>query len=113
MDTRLEHDGPIVSFNLTALLASRPAAPKASQGTISVECLAISGSTHTLIDSEPHIFYDGDIVTVVHRSKGKASDLATTTVWEWEGLHSQCSEKEETKLNELASQFGTKLINAS
>jgi hypothetical protein len=113
MDAPLEHDdGPIGSFNLTALLASRPAAPKASQGTISVESFAISGSTSTLIDSEPNIFYNGDIVAVVHRAKGKASDLVTTTVWGWEGRHSQCTEKEKKKLNELASRFGTKLISA-
>src|SRR5258706_12323753 len=113
MDTPLEHDdGPIGSFNLTALLASRPAAPKPSQGTISVESFAISGSASTLIDSEPHIFYDGDIVTVVHRAKGKASDLVTTTGWGWEGRRSQCSEKEQKKLNEVASRFGTKLVNA-
>jgi len=108
----LEHDdGPIGSFNLTALLASRPAAPKANQRTISVESFAISGSTSTLIDSEPHIFYDGDIVAIVHRAKGKASDLVTMTLWGWKGRHSQCSENEKQKLNELASRFGTKLIN--
>lgn len=49
----------------------------------------------------------------MHRAKGKASDLVTTTVWGWEGRHSQCSEKEQKKLNELASRFGTKLVNAS
>ena len=113
MNTCVEHeDGPIGSFNLTALLASRPAAPKAIQGTISVESFTISGSTSTLIDSEPHIFYDGDTVAIVHRAKGKSSDLVTTTVWGWEGRHSQCSVTEKKKLNELASRFGTKLITA-
>ena len=113
MNTCVEHeDGPIGSFNLTALLASRPAAPKAIQGTISVESFTISRNTSTLIDSEPHIFYDGDTVAIVHRAKGKSSDLVTTTVWGWEGRHSQCSVTEKKKLNELASRFGTKLITA-
>lgn len=48
----------------------------------------------------------------MHRAKGKASDLVTTTVWGWEGRHSQCGERERKKLSELASRFGTKLVNA-
>ncbi|KAK0454925.1 hypothetical protein EV421DRAFT_1699786 [Armillaria borealis] len=78
-----------------------------SISTISVDVLIISGSSVTVVTQDPLVFYDTEVLAIVHRSKSKSSGLASTTVWAWQGRASQFKEKEEQKLKELASRYGS------
>ncbi|PBK91545.1 hypothetical protein ARMGADRAFT_1013942 [Armillaria gallica] len=82
-----------------------------SISTISVDVLIISGSSATVVTQDPLVFYDTEVLAIVHRSKSKSSGLASTTVWAWQGRASQFKEKEEQKLKELASRYGSNYIN--
>ncbi|KAK0485856.1 hypothetical protein IW261DRAFT_1329900 [Armillaria novae-zelandiae] len=81
-----------------------------SISTISVDVLTLSGSSATIVTQDPLVFYDTEVLVIVHRSKSKSSGLASTTVWAWQGKASQFKEKEEQKLKELASRYGSNYI---
>lgn len=104
-------DLPIPSFNLSRLLSSIPATPKALAGSIiSVEAFVISGSVSTAIKDNLHILYDSEIVAIVYRGKNKSTGLVATTIWAWIGAKASVGEKEEAKLQDLASRFNTSLV---
>ncbi|KAK0195469.1 hypothetical protein F5146DRAFT_1100956 [Armillaria mellea] len=81
-----------------------------SISTISVDVLTISGSSATVVTQDPLVFYDTEVLAIVHRSKSKSSGLASTTVWAWLGRASRFKEKEEQKLKALASRYGSNYI---
>ena len=78
--------------------------------TVSVEIMVITGSTATTLKRDTTIFYDSEVLAVIHRSKSKTSGLATTSVYGWWGRRKQVIEKEQRKLQELAKRYGTILV---
>jgi len=82
-----------------------------SSQTVSVEVLNISGSMATPVTKEPNIFYDGEIVAVVHRAKEKKVGLVSSNVWIWRGKDALLGEKETGKAQELAGRFGTTAVH--
>ncbi|KIM40211.1 hypothetical protein M413DRAFT_446377 [Hebeloma cylindrosporum] len=75
--------------------------------TISVEVLAITGTTATPLSRNLDIFYDSEILAIVHRTKSKSTGLASTTVWCWLGRRSLLGDREERKIHELSKRYGT------
>ena len=112
MKTRVAHeDPPIPAFNLSRLLASVPATPKLAPGAaISTETFLINGSSSTAINENMNVFYDGEIMAIVHRGKSKTTGLVATTVWGWIGSNATLSGKETTKLQDMSSRFNTSLV---
>jgi hypothetical protein len=107
--------GPSISLDsikVSELLKSRPRPfPNADDiQTISVDVFSIIGNAATLISKSPDIFYDTEILVIVHRVKSGASGLATTTVWCWLGKHTRLGDREEKKLKELANRYGTSAV---
>ncbi|THH08146.1 hypothetical protein EW145_g2904, partial [Phellinidium pouzarii] len=80
---------------------------------ISVEVLCIDGGSTVEImrgTSGAFMFYDTEIIAVVHRAKSRASGLVATKVWSWRGRRCEAGEREERKMLELAKRYGTALI---
>jgi len=75
--------------------------------------MSIAGNTSTQISSPFNIFYDSELLAIVHRAKSKASGLVTTNVWGWHGKNRSASENEKRKLEELAKRYGTSLVQSS
>lgn len=100
------------NIKVSELLKSRPRPfPSADDiQTISVDVFSIIGNAATLISKSPDIFYDTEILVVVHRVKSGASGLATTTVWCWLGKNTRLGDREEKKLRELANRYGTSAV---
>lgn len=69
--------------------------------------MIITGNTTIPLFQEQSIFYDTEILAIIHRSKSLESGLVSTMVWIWQGKHSTLGEKEEHKLQELAKRYGT------
>ncbi|CAG7854544.1 SubName: Full=Related to glycinamide ribonucleotide transformylase {ECO:0000313/EMBL:CCA70449.1} [Serendipita indica DSM 11827] len=102
---------PIPTFSLSRLLAPLPGSAKGSLGdVISIEAFLISGTSSTAIKDSIHVVYDQEILAFVSRKKNRTSGLVATTVWAWVGSRASCGEKEEGKLQEVASRFNTTLI---
>lgn len=78
--------------------------------TISVEFLSIIGSAAIVVSGPQCIFYDSEILAVVHRVKSKASGLASTSVWCWLGKETQLGDREDKKLQELSRRYGTSAV---
>ncbi|KAK0461206.1 uncharacterized protein EV420DRAFT_186624 [Desarmillaria tabescens] len=104
-------DEPLPHVDIGRMVAkSPPTRQDGSVNTISVDVLIISGGSATTITQDINVFYDTEVLAVVHRSKSKSSGLASTTVWAWQGKASQLKEKEEQKLKELAARYGSHYI---
>ncbi|KAI0297169.1 hypothetical protein BC826DRAFT_1090943 [Russula brevipes] len=58
------------------------------------------------------IFYDSEVLAIVHRVKAKPSGLVETMLWGWQGRRSQIGEREQRKLKDMARHYGTKLYLA-
>lgn len=58
------------------------------------------------------MFYDTEVLAIVHRFKSKSSGLVDTRVWSWQGLRSQLAEKGSFKLQELCKRYGSNLVGA-
>lgn len=67
----------------------------------------ISGRTATAVTREPNVFYDSEVVTIIHRAKGNTGQLMSNKVWIWRGRNANFEEKEERKAKELTERFGT------
>ena len=80
--------------------------------TISVDVMAIVGTSATTVP-ESGVFYDSEVLAIVHRSKTKSSGLVGMKVWSWCGKRAKIGEKEERKLQELARRYNTTLVNSS
>ncbi|KAI5828968.1 hypothetical protein K523DRAFT_243224 [Schizophyllum commune Tattone D] len=105
------NDGPLPKINAQALLQRAPRPDKKDKQTISVEVLQISGNNATAVpDASANIFYDNEVLAIIHRHKSKKSGLVDTTVWGWKGAKSELSEREERKLGELAKRYHTDII---
>lgn len=111
----VDHDDPpLPKINIDALLrAHQPSTSNtiADATTISVEVMIISGNNAIAISQDPEIFYDAEVLAVIHRSKSKSTGLVSTAVWGWFGKNSQVSELERSKLEELSKRYGTTLVS--
>ncbi|KAG5648543.1 hypothetical protein DXG03_003154 [Asterophora parasitica] len=96
-------------FNIEPLLKynTRPVQLEPGTTTISVEVMAITGTTASNVTKDLAIFYDTEILAIIHRSKSKLSGLVSTAVWGWEGKRATLGEREQRKLQELAQRYGT------
>ncbi|OJT09270.1 hypothetical protein TRAPUB_14267 [Trametes pubescens] len=106
---RLVHaDEPLPRVDVDALYhASRPSyAPDPDVSTISVDVLAITGNTASALTRDSSIFYDAEVLAVIHRAKVRSSGLVQTKVWGWHGRRAQVGERETQKLQELARRYG-------
>ncbi|KAL4260612.1 Gelsolin-like domain-containing protein [Pleurotus pulmonarius] len=105
-----ETDEPLPLVDVAALAnRTKRATLSTDFQTISVDVIAISGNTSTTITQDPSIFYDSEVLAVVHRCKVKSTGLVSSTVWGWQGKRSQPGEKEENKLHDFARRYGTAL----
>ncbi|KAG1870181.1 hypothetical protein DFJ58DRAFT_42596 [Suillus subalutaceus] len=75
--------------------------------TISVEILSINNGTAIPVLRDTHIFYDTEVLVIVHRVKVRDSGLVSTKVWCWHGKQCQFGEREEKKADELARRYGS------
>ncbi|KAF9529441.1 hypothetical protein CPB83DRAFT_765018 [Crepidotus variabilis] len=99
----------IEKTQIQQILRSRlkPTKQDSDQQTISVDVLSIVANAAVTISKDSDIFFENEILAVVHRVKSKSSGLATTSVWCWMGRETQLGDKEEKKLSELAKRYGT------
>lgn len=91
--------------------ANKPFSPDPDTQTISVEVLSVQGATATAISKDSHVFYDTEVLAIIHRFKSKTSGLVGTKVWAWRGNKGSVGEREEKKLQELARRYGTSLVS--
>lgn len=98
---------------ITDLLKPRPLPPQQCDDvlTISVELLSIVGNAATVISEPSNIFYDSEILAIVHRVKSKASGLASTSVWCWLGKQARLGDRDDKKLQELSRRYGTRAVS--
>ena len=75
--------------------------------TISVEVFSLFGHLATAVTREPNVFYDSEVIAVIHRAKELSGQLVSSKVWIWQGTHAIFGENEQRKATELAERFGT------
>ncbi|KAF9222682.1 hypothetical protein BS17DRAFT_707889 [Gyrodon lividus] len=75
--------------------------------TISVEVMSVIQSSTTTVQHGTNIFYDTEVLVIVHRAKSYESGLVATKVWCWRGKECHYGEREEKKIGELARRYGT------
>jgi len=105
---------PFPEVNISKLLNSPPKLSEQRPAdilTISVEVLAITGTTATPLSRNLDIFYDSEILAIVHRTKSKSTGLASTTVWCWLGRRSLLGDREERKIHDLSKRYGTSAVS--
>ena len=102
-------DKPLPRVDVDALYRAPRARYTADSdlNTISVDVIAIDGATTTPINKDPHVFYDAELLAIVHRAKAKSSGLVSTRVWAWQGRRAQPGERERQKVHELARRYNT------
>jgi hypothetical protein len=71
--------------------------------------MSVTGATATSVKGNIDVFYDSEILAIVHRAKAKSSGLVETTLWNWQGRRSQIGEHEQRKMKDMARHYGTKL----
>jgi hypothetical protein len=100
------------AINVASLVAedSHTFIPDTNIQTISVDLMAVMGNTVVAITRDANIFYDTEILAIVHRSKSKSSGLVSTDVWGWQGKQSKIGEREERKLQDLAKRYSTTVV---
>ncbi|KAJ6625514.1 hypothetical protein B0H10DRAFT_613833 [Mycena sp. CBHHK59/15] len=103
-------DEPLPRVDVSALISetSTPG-PDSDVQTIQVDVLAIAGSNASPLGLT-HIFYDTEILAIIHRSKSRSSGLINSTVWSWKGKNGDLGSSEERKLAELAKRYGTSIV---
>jgi hypothetical protein len=79
--------------------------------TVSVEIMVITSSTATNLMRDTAIFYDSEVLAIIHHSKPKSPGPATTSVFGWWGRRRQVNEKEQRKLQDFAKRYGTVLVS--
>ncbi|KDR75771.1 hypothetical protein GALMADRAFT_226417 [Galerina marginata CBS 339.88] len=105
-----EAEAPFPNVDLSNLC--KPDQPQLSRPTsdnqsISVEVLVVTGTTATPLSKNLDVFYDSEILAIIHRTKSKSSGLASTSIWCWLGRKSILGDREERKIHELAKRYGT------
>ncbi|KAJ3852177.1 hypothetical protein EV368DRAFT_82784 [Lentinula lateritia] len=104
-------DPPLPNIDIDALLKShQPSESNTNLATVSVEVIVISGNNATVLSRETDIFYDAEVLAIVHRSKSKSSGLVSTTIWGWLGKNCEPGDPEQNKLEELSKRYGTNVI---
>lgn len=105
-------DEPLPRVDVRSLENSqtRPISLDANVQTISVDVMAITGNTASAISRDTNVFYDTELLAIIHRSKSKSSGLVSTSVWNWQGRQCQLGEREQRKLQELAKRYGSTLV---
>jgi hypothetical protein len=71
--------------------------------------MSVTGATATSVKGDRSVFYNEEILAIVHRAKVASSGLVETTLWAWQGRRSEVGEREERKLKDMARHYGTKL----
>ncbi|GAW05454.1 gelsolin repeat [Lentinula edodes] len=104
-------DPPLPSIDIDVLLKSHQLCESNSDlATVSVEVMIISGNNAAVLSRETDIFYDAEVLAIVHRSKSKSSGLVSTTIWGWLGKNCEAGDLEQNKLEELSKRYGTNVI---
>jgi hypothetical protein len=106
----IEKGIPYVDIN--TLLESRrfPYTPDDHTLTISVEVMVIANGAATTLTRDYNVFYDSEMLAIIHRSKSKLSGLVSTTVLGWRGKRSKVGEREERKVQDLVKRYSTVLV---
>jgi hypothetical protein len=55
--------------------------------------------------------YESELIAVVQRVRNESNGLVSNKVWGWRGRKSEPGPKEESKLAELAKQYGTGVVS--
>lgn len=105
------HDRLPPAFNLQSVLKEVPFFPDLNLQTISVEIFSLSNYTATAVTRAPNVFYESEVVAVIHRAKETSRQLVSNKVWIWRGKHANMGEREERKASELAERFGTTRVS--
>ncbi|KAH7924624.1 hypothetical protein BV22DRAFT_1034934 [Leucogyrophana mollusca] len=105
-------DEPLPSIDIDSLLQgpSQTFIPSADLRTVSVEVLTITATTASPVQRDSNVFYDSEVLAIVHRSKSRESGLVVTKVWCWRGNQCNFGEREDRKVNDLAKRYGTALV---
>ncbi|KAJ7446184.1 hypothetical protein B0H11DRAFT_2085464 [Mycena galericulata] len=104
-------DEPLPRVDVSPLIQGYIAPdPSLDSQTIQVDVMAIAGSTAIPLGLT-HIFYDTELLAIIHRSKSKTTGLTSSTVWSWRGKSSSLGSSEERKLAELAKRYGTSIVS--
>lgn len=104
-------DLPTVEVAKILKSATGPPGPALDTQTISVDLVVLVGTTASPVVGPSNIFYEPEILVVVHRTKSKSSSLASTSVWCWLGRRSILGDREEKRLHELAKRYGTSAVS--
>ena len=107
------HTEPLPEVDLDARLKLKPSkyTPDPNIQTVSVDVMSVIASASTAVVKDVNVFYDNEILAVIHRFKVKSSGLVETKVWGWLGKNSKAGEKEEKTLADLAKRYGTKVVS--
>lgn len=107
-------DGPLPSVDISTMknMANASFSPDTNEITISIDVLRIAGNSATaLLSDEMDVFYDTEVLAIVHRFKSKSSGLVATRVWSWRGWESRLVDAGAQKLQELCKRYGTDLVS--
>jgi hypothetical protein len=106
-------DEPLPLLDVGALLNTGGPAfmPNPHESSISIDVMHIVKNTASVISKDTNVFYDTEVLAIIHRSKSKSSGLVSTKVWGWRGKRCQYGDKEDRKLQELAKRYGTTLVS--
>ncbi|KAL0575053.1 hypothetical protein V5O48_006898 [Marasmius crinis-equi] len=108
--SHVDHPLPPVDYNALMKTRRNTQRKNSDATSISVDVMHIQGNTSTPLSQDVNIFYDTEVLALVHRYKSKSSGLVATAVWGWFGKNSQPGERERNKLEELAKRYGTSII---
>lgn len=105
-------DEPLPSIKVRDLLDYKPRAFKPDDNvlTISVDVMAVAGGSATVMNNDTNIFYESELLVIVHRFKTRSSGLVATKMWRWKGKQAQMGEHEERKTKDLARHHGTSMV---
>lgn len=102
---------PKIDMNIFSRGELGPYQPDPNLKRISLDFLSLVGKTASAVKKDLGIFYDSEILAVIHRYKLMSSGLVETKVWAWIGRKAQLGEAESNKLQQLAKQYGTTLVS--
>ena len=71
--------------------------------------MSVTGATAIGVKGDKGVFYDSEVLAIVHRFKTKSTGLVETSLWSWQGRRTQIGDREERKLRDMARHYGTKL----
>lgn len=106
-------DTPIPSIDISQLLQSQKPFPLSPPDikTISVNVFSINGNSCNAVAHDTDIFYDSELLAVVHRYRSTSSGFVSIQLWVWYGKKCIFGEKEECKVQELAKRYNAKQVS--